>query len=57
MCELFLIMLLIVSKLCEMFAPDPSNLISWIILVFGEPKLALFSYDIKDLPRLVFISK
>ena len=39
-------------KSSKMFAPDPTDLIVWIILVFGKPKLALFPNDVKYLVKM-----
>ncbi len=32
-----------------MFVPDPADRVVSVILVFGEPQLALFANDIEDL--------
>ena len=32
-----------------MFTPDPSDLVIWIVLIFGKPQLAFLANDIEDL--------
>ena len=39
----------VVDQLGEMSTPNPSNLMTLIVLVDGEPQFSLLSYDIKDL--------
>lgn len=36
-------------ELDKVLVPDPSNLVVGVVLIFGEPKLTLFSNDIEDL--------
>jgi hypothetical protein len=43
----------LISESSKMLAPDPSNTISWVILIFGKPKFALLSYNIKYLDLYV----
>ena len=37
------------SQLCEMFVPDPADLICRVILIFGKPEFAFFADDVEDL--------
>jgi len=41
------------SQSCKMFAPDPPDLLAEVVLILGEPKLALLSNNIKDFARSV----
>jgi len=43
----------LISESSKMLAPDPSNPISWVVLIFGKPKFALLSYNIKYLDSYV----
>jgi hypothetical protein len=43
----------LVSEPSKMLAPDPSNSIGWIVLIFGKPEFALLSYNIKYLDSQV----
>lgn len=46
----------IVCQAGKVFAPDPTDPIGWIILVFSKPKLALFADHVEDLrSKLVII--
>ncbi len=33
----------------KVFVPDPADLVCRVILIFGEPELAVFANDIEDL--------
>ena len=39
----------LMGQLDKMLVPDPSDLVSGVILILGEPKLTLFTNDIEDL--------
>lgn len=44
------------SQFDKVFVPYPANCLLRVVLVFGKPKFAFFSNDIKDLGKAIISS-